>query len=332
MGVVSVNIIAVLIQVIHFNYHVMYISRLVVGIVSTLYTFLTPVTFKEYVLGPKSSVLMSTFYIGIATGTLLPFFFFNGQKFQSYDKSKPSTNKEIIPYLLIPLYLEILRSLILMFFYSESPRFRCMQIIKSNPELLKNFEGINDSTMSSDPMNIGRQNGLGELNEDIENDMQDTLGDSNIESVESMLNRSGEHMERLMMGSKVERRLKQDPLIKNYFKKFYDSSLVENGFNFFYIEFKNVISTKLLKYKTFFSIYTMPYSKEYRLQFFVISLLNFLNQMTGINCLIFYGAKIFHTMNNGNSFWLVCWIGKTLLNITLRNLQRYWLSNGNANS
>lgn len=311
---IILNSLATAFQVWQIGKFFMYSTRFVIGFCCTFYTFISPITFREYILGKQSSKLMSSFYIGIATGIFLAFIIFkdkntiNSNQNNSIDYTE---NKGLIPLLLIPLYLEFIRIPILLFFFSESPRFRALQLLKQNPKWLKNIEGINDSSMSSDPKNFGKRFGLEELREDEEDLFSENIRGSNIESVNSHLNESGERMERLLntLGEDFQNALENDKQILEYFEKFYKKGEFRKAFIYFFVEFKNTIQIKFIQCNPIFSPYTMGATREYRLQFFVIGLLNFLNQMTGINCLIFYGSKIFTNIAKDKVFILTCLIG-----------------------
>ena len=92
--------------------------------------------------------------------------------------------------------------------------------------------------------------------------------------------------------------------------------------DFYFFEFIKTFN-KCLTRGNLISITT---DKNFKQQFFVIFLLNFLNQMTGINTLIMYSHNIFLKTGHDNSSFNLATvlIGKCTIN--LRRLERNWVS------
>ena len=94
--------------------------------------------------------------------------------------------------------------------------------------------------------------------------------------------------------SKLLRDLKQSLQYQKYHSCFFPKETFHSVAKFMTSEFTKTFDQILIARS--YKFYKILGHSKYRLQVFVIILLNFLNQMTGINCLIFYSTNIFKKM------------------------------------
>ena len=99
-----------------------------------------------------------------------------------------------------------------------------------------------------------------------------------------------------------DKKLLKEKLTKNYLY-LYNSENSEKMATNFMLEREKIEGKQ--KAVTFLQLFTKPYKKQFLLGIF----LNFLNQMTGINFLIFYSTKIFQTLNLPNPSLLTFFFG-----------------------
>jgi hypothetical protein len=291
------------------------VLRFLIGICSSFYTFITPITFKEYILGNISANLSSTFYIGIAFGTFISLALF------FHSKTDPIlTDSEQYDYLpsifLIPFALEIFRFVSLFYFFSESPRFSALMSIKNHSHIKDDLDN-NPVNRSTNPLRLILKESQVSLNEDYENRYTESyfrMSDASIKSNDENIQLRREHL-LSQKNNDLKEALKKDPQILRYFEKFFKYDKQDSAFNFFFNEFIKTYDQKFVKKNFFKAIFEIAFSRKYRLQFFVTCLLNFLNQMTGINCLIFYSSIIFTVIEMKSIFLLTSLLGTLIIHI-----------------
>lgn len=261
------------------------IFRLLIGFVSIFYTFLSPVCFKEYLPQGVSAQFSSFFYVGVCLGICF-----------SFGVGHSVDNVAIAKFLItFPVYLELVRLFILLrWFHCESPRFVSIQLFKSNPKKIAFLQKSFNSQFSKKNTALEFPNDTFNLREGDEDILQEDLIEDSIQSVnidfyisdrEPILD-NPKHSLKLFIQSNEQ--------IQNYLHTFYSEEDGKIAFNFFFNEFIKVFHRELLPLKVFsWSILRLLIHRNYRLQIFVLVLLNFLNQMTGVNCLIFYSVNLF---------------------------------------
>lgn len=122
-------------------------------------------------------------------------------------------------------------------------------------------------------------------NNQIENLDEDVSDENEIHGGFNLAQRVGSFEGKLL------RDLKNSASFKKYHSTFFPKATFVPVAKFMTSEFSKTFDKFLIaKSYKFINILVHP---RYRLQVFVIILLNFLNQMTGINCLIFYSSNIF---------------------------------------
>ena len=102
--------------------------------------------------------------------------------------------------------------------------------------------------------------------------------------------------------TKIENIEQRQQMVQNNLGKIYDDSEIEKMTNLIVNESGSSGKTKEIAYGDLIG-------PEYILQFLVVLLLNFLNQMTGINLLMFYSEKLFTDMQFSNSVLITIFMG-----------------------
>ena len=97
----------------------------------------------------------------------------------------------------------------------------------------------------------------------------------------------------------------QDERLKKFTQVFYQEKMSKRVIKNLYIEYckTNKNQNKVQ------NPYKKMFSKEYRKQFFIVFLINLLNQLCGVNIIIFYSNDIFKTLNVGNPEVLTIIVG-----------------------
>ena len=165
-----------------------------------------------------------------------------------------------------------------------------------------------------------------DLKEEDEDQFNESLLNKSMQSIQSGDNEIKIQDDQLLLNNpkhKLKLFLKKDEQIQNYLKTFFNEDKQEESFNFFFNEFIKVYHSELIGYKFFsWDIFILSIHKNYRLQMFILILLNFLNQMTGVNCFIFYSKNLLLGMDIDKNLTLFNFcIGINFININIRNFQ-----------
>jgi hypothetical protein len=270
------------------------ISRLVIGFVCVFYTFLTPIMFKEYLPGNDSGVHGSFFFIGIAFGSCFSIILF-------------TFVDSILRARLVlgfPIILEMIRFYILArVFNQESPRFACLQVLKRNPDLVSKLISERNPTTNETTEIEDITTSFYGLKEDDEDDIfdEELLPKTNLKDKISYNFKKSFNQNSII--SKIKEDLselaKKDKAVKYYFESFYHKDQYDIIFEFFFEDFIQIYHSKFISdNKIPWNIFSLMFDQSYRLQFFLILFLNFIDQMTGVNCLTFYSNSIFQAFSN----------------------------------
>lgn len=289
--------------------------RFLNGFVTCFYTIIIPITFKEYILHQFSANLSATFYVAIAFGTCIGL---NIKLFRS-EWTEETNDLYIKNIFIVMACLEGFRFFLLFFFYSESPRFRSLQIISRNPDIEEKM----DHPESVNPLNEALQNGLESLHEEDEDRVTDSFYHPSSQSIESTSESFIRRREHILStkNSELKKEIRQDAQISRYFDLFYKKEDQENALNFFFNELIKTYHPDFTKGNFLVVSISLAFDRKYRLQFFVACLLNFLNQMTGINCLIFYSNNIFKFLNKENADFYSGLLGRFPIQLISRDRQ-----------
>ena len=265
--------------------------RILIGFISCFYTFLGPVSFREYLPDRISGSLGACFYVGVSLGIC----------FSLGVCSRIQTVPWVKVVITVPVYIEVLRIFILVkFFHCESPRFMTIFLLRKHPQkmdfLKRNSTGGNVKRNSQ--LEFGED--LLDLQEDDEDQFQEELLDSTTKSLRSLhLHSQLDPDDDVLSDPRHSTKLfiRKNDQVQNYLRIFYEEAQRDESFNFFFNEFVKVFHEELLCSRlASWDLVRLLCHRNYRLQMFVLLLLNFLNQMTGINCLIFYSNNLFSAM------------------------------------
>jgi hypothetical protein len=282
------NIGFTLLQLIPWNFFICFF-RFLIGFISVFYTFISPISFKEYLPRNLSSRLGSFFYVGVSAGIFYSFLI--GCQVKSTSLAK---------FLIVsPIFIEFIRLLILVrCFHCESPRFTTFRLLEENPTKLKLLEKRQSVDYSSRNSTLDLTQKFFNLQEDDEDILKESFIGDSITSMMS-LTRDSKLQNDTFENSQIKLKLfiKKNDQIQNYLHIFYSENQRELAFEDFFNEFIKVYHKELLSSKIFsLDLLKLLLHKNYRLQIFVLALLNFLNQMTGVNCLIFYSRNLLRAM------------------------------------
>ena len=275
------------------NKFILYLSRFFVGFIATFYTFLSPIMFKEYLPGNDSGVHGSFFYIGLTFGSCLSVVFFTNLKSLVLARI----------LFIIPAGLEFIRLFIyLKYFNQESPRFGCLQILSLHNEKLSDLINEDSEGGESKSQMDSFSEDLFDLKEDDEENMlEENLIEQSLEM--DLTNVSRRINSSVCKYSKAKEELallaKESKNVKHYFHSFFGEEKYDKLFSIFFDDFMEVFHPKFIApISKPWNVPSLIFDMNYRLQFFVIFFLNFLSQMTGINCLMFYSNSVFSNFSH----------------------------------
>jgi hypothetical protein len=283
------NIVFTLLQLMPWSFAINFF-RILIGYISCFYTFISPISFREYLPDRVSGPLGSFFYVGVALGIC----------FSLGVCSNIESVHLVKVVIIVPVYIEVIRLIILLkCFHCESPRFMTIYLLRQDPQKIEFLKRNNFQNVEESEANFDMGNAFG-LQEDDEDQFKEDLLNNSIGSLRS--NEFDNHIEpdgELLNDPKHSLKLfiKRNDQVQNYLRTFYSESHRDESFNFFFNEFIKVFHEELLSSKLVsWDLLKLGFHKNYRLQMFVMLVLNFLNQMTGVNCLIFYSNNLFSAM------------------------------------
>ena len=267
-------------------------SRFIVGFIGTFYTFLTPIIFQEYFPRRDAGKLGSFFFVGLAAGSCLTIIVF-------------ANSKSVLAARLVfltPIFLELIRLGIFIFvFNQESPRSACLQVFRRHFDIVEQMCTSERCTASKrdsiEKMNLE----IYDLKEDDEDQMLEEGLLTKTEPDPMLLKSKKTGSKFYKIKEELKELVKSDKNILYYFHSFYGEDKFENKFDEFCDDFfgtfqENLISKKVIPWNMF----SLIFSESYRLQFFIVLLLNFMSQMAGVNCFMFYSDHIFQNFSGLN--------------------------------
>ena len=241
-----------------------------IGSFTFIYTALCPVILREYLPVKWAGPFGAMFYLGISLGTNIAFL---------YQQSWMAEYYFLI--LWIPGAFALLMLLLyLIFFCVESPRVIFTDLAKKHSFVQRS--------------EITNQNSDPELQQNEDNDLQ-TSEYTNVsdkpETLETdLLTQENE-------ADKFYNVFINDSRMISFARKFYNEKDVPQFLRSVFDELDKAINesenkaTKGIESKL--GPFKLALHQKYRKQFMLVMLLNFLNQATGINCLVMYSTDIF---------------------------------------